>query len=140
MNSYNALCFVTAIQSKNYWLLVSMRSWPSWSRLRYYPSLVPCTVFVVHMNKKNKDWLTVLRVSLADWLSSSNSHTMGQSSFLFFLLGFLVLSSISGIQAESPYRYYTWRLSYAWIYPGNFGPQRVGYITHTLKHDLLELF
>ncbi|XP_010680452.2 L-ascorbate oxidase homolog [Beta vulgaris subsp. vulgaris] len=49
---------------------------------------------------------------------------MGQSSFLFFLLGFLVLSSISGIQAESPYRYYTWRLSYAWIYPGNFGPQR----------------
>ncbi|XP_021838308.1 L-ascorbate oxidase homolog [Spinacia oleracea] len=49
---------------------------------------------------------------------------MGHVSVLSLFLGSLALSSIFGIQAESPYVYLTWRITYATIYPGNFPPQR----------------
>ncbi|XP_057541705.1 L-ascorbate oxidase homolog [Amaranthus tricolor] len=49
---------------------------------------------------------------------------MGHITFLSSIFGILALSSIFRIQAESPYKYYTWRISYATIYPGNFPPQR----------------
>ncbi|KAL2906163.1 L-ascorbate oxidase-like protein [Bienertia sinuspersici] len=49
---------------------------------------------------------------------------MEHISFLCFFLGSLTLSSMFGIiQGESPYKYYTWRITYAKMYPGNFPPQ-----------------
>ncbi|XP_021714234.1 L-ascorbate oxidase homolog [Chenopodium quinoa] len=48
---------------------------------------------------------------------------MGHFSVLSLVLGSLALSSIFGIHAESPYKYYTWTVTYATIYPGNFPPQ-----------------